>query len=94
MEYCDGGDMFNYLSKRGFALEEKRAAVLLHKLATAVYYLHSYGIAHRDLKPENILMTSKTDEADLRILDFGLGKIIGPQETATEPYGTLVKNII
>jgi serine/threonine protein kinase len=90
MEYCDGGDMFNYLSKRGFALEESRAAVLLHKLATAVYYMHSYGIAHRDLKPENILMTCNTDEADLKILDFGLGKIIGPHETANEPYGTLV----
>lgn len=90
MEYCEGGDMFNFLSKRGFALEEKRASVLLHKLATAVYYLHSYGIAHRDLKPENILMTSTEDSADLRLLDFGLSKIIGPHETAMEPYGTLV----
>ena len=90
MEYCKGGDMFSYLSERGFELEEKRAAVLLHKLATALYYLHSYGIAHRDLKPENIIMTDTTDDADLRILDFGLSKIIGPHETATEPYGTLV----
>jgi calcium-dependent protein kinase len=94
MEYCDGGDMFNYLSKRGFALEESRAAVLLHKLATAVYYMHSYGIAHRDLKPENILMSCNSEDADLKILDFGLGKIIGPHETATEPYGTLVKKNI
>ena len=34
-------------------------------------------------------MTSKNDEADLRILDFGLSKIIGPEEKCTEPYGTL-----
>lgn len=90
MEYCEGGDMFNYLKKRGFAIGEKQAAVLLHKLATAIYYLHSYGIAHRDLKPENVLMTSNSEDADLRILDFGLSKFIGPQETANEPYGTLV----
>ena len=53
-------------------------------------YMHSYGIAHRDLKPENILMTDQTDEADIRLVDFGLSKIIGPNETCTEPFGTLV----
>ncbi len=91
MEYCGGGDMFSYLSKRKFALPEQRAAVIIHKLATAVFYLHSYGIAHRDLKPENILMTDDSDEANPKILDFGLGKIIGPNELTSEPYGTLVK---
>lgn len=92
MEFCGGGDMFNYLSRRGFSLPEPRAANIIHKLATAVFYLHSYGIAHRDLKPENILMTNDTEEAELKILDFGLSKIIGPNELANEPYGTLVLN--
>ena len=91
MEYCGGGDMFTYLSKRGFALPEPRAAVIIHKLTAAIYYLHSYGITHRDLKPENILMSDDTDNAELKILDFGLSKIIGPKELCTEPYGTLVK---
>lgn len=92
MEYCSGGDLFSYIEKRGFRLAESRAAQIVHKLATAVFYLHSYGIAHRDLKPENILMTDNTDEADIRLLDFGLSKIIGPNETCMEPYGTLVRN--
>lgn len=56
------------------------AKTFIHKIATALYYLHSYGIAYRDLKPENILMTSKEDTADLRLADFGLSKIIGPNE--------------
>jgi serine/threonine protein kinase len=91
MEYCAGGDLFSYIEKRGFRLPENRAAQIVHKLATAVYYIHSYGIAHRDLKPENILMTDTTDSADIRLLDFGLSKIIGPNEFCSEPYGTLVK---
>lgn len=90
MEYCSGGDLFSYIEKRGFKLSEPRAAALIHKLSAAVFYLHSYGIAHRDLKPENILMTDNTDEADLKLLDFGLSKIIGPSETCSEPFGTLV----
>ena len=89
MEYCPGGDLFSYLEQRNFRLPEDQAAKFMHKMCAAVYYIHSYGIAHRDLKPENVLMTSKDDDADLRILDFGLSKIIGPEEKCTEPYGTL-----
>ena len=52
--------------------------------------MHERGLAHRDLKPENILMTDNTDDADIRLVDFGLSKIIGPSEFCTEPFGTLV----
>jgi len=46
-------------------------------------------VAHRDLKPENILMSEDTDDANLKIVDFGLSKIIGPNETSLDPFGTL-----
>lgn len=44
---------------------------------------------HRDLKLENIMMSSTLDSAIPKIVDFGLSKIIGPKQTATEPFGTL-----
>ena len=91
MEHCSGEDLFSYIQKRNFKLSESRSAQIIHKLSTAIFYLHSYGITHRDLKPENILMTDQTDEADIRLVDFGLSKIIGPNETCDEPFGTLVK---
>jgi serine/threonine protein kinase len=62
----------------------------VHELAAALYYLHSYGIAHRDLKLENILMVDPSDIAQLKLVDFGLSKMIGPTETSTDPFGTLV----
>ena len=89
MEHCGGGDLYDYLRKRHFKLSEAHACNLIHKISAAIFYLHSYGIAHRDLKPENILMTDSTEDADVRIVDFGLSKIIGPEEKCTEPYGTL-----
>lgn len=58
-------------------------------MATAVYYLHSFGIAHRDLKPENILMVSPNDDSEIKITDFGLSKSFSPGENCTEPFGTL-----
>ena len=88
MEYCAGGDLFSYIEKRGFRLPETRAAEIIHKLSTAVFFLHEYGVVHRDLKPENILMTDNSSNADIRLVDFGLGKIIGPGEMCTDPFGT------
>ena len=58
-------------------------------MATAIYYLHSFGIAHRDLKPENILMVNTDEESEIKLVDFGLSKTFGPGETCKEPYGTL-----
>jgi len=54
------------------------------------FELEGRKIVHRDLKPENILMTDNSDDADIRLLDFGLSKIIGPTQLCKEPYGTLV----
>ena len=89
MEYCAGSDLFAYIEERNFKLPEKHAAQIIRKLSSAVYYLHSFGIIHRDVKPENILMTDKTEYADIRLLDFGLSKIVRQGEKCTEPYGTL-----
>lgn len=93
MENLSGGDLFTYLEKRKFIIPEQRAKSLAHQIATALYYLHSYGVAHRDLKPENILMADNSETTDLKIVDFGLSKIIGPNETSLDPFGTLVSLI-
>ena len=90
MEYCSGGTLFSFLKRRSFRLKEELIAKIVYKICLAVYYFHSYGITHRDLKLENILMTDESDNADIRILDFGLGKIIGPNEKCSEPYGTII----
>ena len=89
MENCSGGDLLSYFEYHEYELPEPKVCEIIHKLSMAVYYLHSYGIVHRDLKPENILMTDLSATADIRLLDFGLSKIIGNDEKCTEPYGTL-----
>ena len=89
MEYYSGGDLFSYLEQRNFKLKEERAAQIIHQLSAAVYFLHEYGIIHRDLKPENIIMTNQTETADIKLLDFGLGKMIGPNELCNDFFGTL-----
>merc|ERR1712086_152515 len=89
MEYLKGGDFFNYLESKNFKISEDRARTIAHQIATAIYYLHSFGIAHRDLKPENILMMEGAFDSPINLVDFGLSKTFGPGETSSEPFGTL-----
>jgi Ca2+-binding EF-hand superfamily protein len=89
MEYMRGGDLFDYLQRRDFTVDEDLACNFAHQIATAIFYLHSYGVAHRDLKPENIIVSDDTGTPEIKITDFGLSKIVGPKETSKEPFGTL-----
>jgi len=89
MEYMKGGDLFDYLQRRDFTVKESLACNFAHQIATAIFYLHSYGVAHRDLKPENIIVSDDSETPEIKITDFGLSKIVGPKETSKEPFGTL-----
>lgn len=89
MEYMKGGDLFDYLQRRDFTIKESLACNFAHQIATAIFYLHSYGVAHRDLKPENIIVSDDSETPEIKITDFGLSKIVGPKETSKEPFGTL-----
>lgn len=90
MEYCEEGDLFKYLESKDFKLTEKEVIYILKQILSGVYYLHQYGITHRDLKPENILVKKAEGRLFFKIADFGLSKIILPEEMCEEPYGTLV----
>lgn len=89
IEYLAGKDLFDYIQKRNFILTEDRVKQIGIQLIQAVRYLHDFGIVHRDLKLENVMMSDTSNLAKPKIVDFGLAKIIGPNETADEPFGTL-----
>jgi len=89
IEYMAGKDMFDYIQKRNFMLSEERVKQLSVQIINAVRYLHDFGIVHRDLKLENVMMSDSSNVAHPKIVDFGLAKIIGPNEKADEPFGTL-----
>lgn len=89
LEYLSGGNLNGYLSSQKSLLSEKAIQKLILQLASGIRYLHHYGIIHRDLKPDNIMMSDKSDSPVLKIVDFGLSKVLGINEKSNESYGTL-----
>ncbi|KAH3883519.1 MAP kinase-activated protein kinase 5-like [Dreissena polymorpha] len=74
LEMMEGGELFDRISKRK-RLTERQAAKYFKKISMAVQHCHSLNVAHRDLKPENILLTDNTEDAELKLSDFGFAKI-------------------
>jgi len=89
MEYIRGGRLTDYMKEKKFHFSEKRAAEIIYEIALGVKYLHKYGIIHRDLKPDNIMLTESNDKGHIKIMDFGLSKILGKKEKTSDGFGTL-----
>eukprot|EP00002_Diphylleia_rotans_P031035 TRINITY_DN6425_c0_g1_i5.p1 TRINITY_DN6425_c0_g1~~TRINITY_DN6425_c0_g1_i5.p1 ORF type:complete len:217 (-),score=52.59 TRINITY_DN6425_c0_g1_i5:126-776(-) len=87
LELVTGGELFDRIVKRG-SYSEKDASSVTRKIVGAIAYLHDLGIVHRDLKPENLLYSDETDEAEIKLADFGLSRIIGENTLLKTACGT------
>ncbi|RLN97954.1 hypothetical protein BBJ28_00008631, partial [Nothophytophthora sp. Chile5] len=47
----------------------------VRKICDAVKHCHDRDICHRDLKPENFLFETKAEDAELKVIDFGLSRM-------------------
>jgi eukaryotic-like serine/threonine-protein kinase len=83
LEYIEGEDIDHWCNSRRLATGQ-RIGVFLDVLA-AVQHAHSQLILHRDLKPSNVLVTR---EGGVRLLDFGVGKLLDSDYTP-DPDGNL-----
>ena len=83
MEYCDKGELFNYIVDRQH-LSEDEASYFYYQLINGLEYIHSKNIVHRDLKPENLLLSKGNI---LKIIDFGLSNFYNGKPLST-PCGS------
>lgn len=69
MEYASGGDMFEYVVRKG-GLRESEARWFFQQLIIAIDYTHRVGVANRDIKLENTLLDGSPRPL-IKICDFG-----------------------
>lgn len=79
MELCQGGDLFSKIVEEG-NYSELQAQKTCKQLAEALKFIHEKGITHRDLKPENILLVEPDLNSDIKVADFGLSKLMKPNQ--------------
>ena len=76
MEWLEGVTLEDELAKGG-ALSLDRAAKLLRQICAALDEAHDNHIIHRDLKPANVMLVTRRDgQEQVKVLDFGIGKIL------------------
>ncbi|CAF1040572.1 unnamed protein product [Rotaria sp. Silwood1] len=81
MEYCNGGDLADYLQTRQ-TLSEETIAIFFRQIAAAIHACHEQNVVHRDLKPQNILLSypdktnPRVQDAILKIADFGFARFL------------------
>lgn len=81
MELADGEDLRSLIDRHG-KLSLQVASELLDQICSALDEAHQRDIVHRDLKPENILVRSTANGYRVKVLDFGIAKLIDLSTTS------------
>ena len=74
-ELMSGGELFDRIVAKEF-YSENDAQKVVRTIAECLRYIHNKDIVHRDLKPENILLKDKSDDAAIKIADFGFARYV------------------
>jgi eukaryotic-like serine/threonine-protein kinase len=87
MEMLYGQDFEQYLAeaeKVGGRIKAARLLEILRPVATTLEQAHGQGIIHRDLKPSNVFIVDQAKGGGVRLLDFGLAKLLDATTLTTD----------
>ena len=95
MEYVEGGrtlrDEVRRLAGRGAELPVDLVRRILLQTANGLGSAHAQSIIHRDIKPDNLMLQEvEGDPYFVRILDFGLAKVVESSTQTSIAMGTPV----
>jgi serine/threonine-protein kinase len=84
MERLEGHTLLVELRRRG-CLPVAEAVGLVQQLCTGLEAAHQLGIVHRDIKLENLFLSEPEGRRILKILDFGIAKLLPDADPSLAP---------
>ncbi len=88
MEFVEGNDLRRLLTeKRRLPLHDALEIVL--QVADVLAFAHEKGVIHRDLKPENIIVRQGMRGLHVKVLDFGIARLIEEGQARLTAQGTI-----
>ena len=75
MEHVPGRPLGDLLEDG--ALAPRRALALARQALEGIGFAHTHGFIHRDLKPDNLMIAGEPGHEMVKVLDFGLVKLVG-----------------
>lgn len=76
MDYIEGKSLEEMLVERS-SIELSKALDIFLQVLDGLAYAHRNGVIHRDIKPGNIMVSTINGATAVRVLDFGISKLIG-----------------
>lgn len=90
MEYLQGEDLAKTLRREG-RLPWSRVRHIALQICDALGAAHDIGIVHRDLKPANCFRMTRAGDPDfIKLLDFGIVKLLGESGSPLTNNGALL----
>jgi serine/threonine-protein kinase len=90
MEFLPGETLHRRLRNRGW-LTPPEALGIARQLARGLREAHKHGVVHRDMKPSNVMLVPDEDGVEIvKILDFGLGKVLSDDSEELTQQGSFL----
>lgn len=83
MEWIEGYDLESWLCANPGPRPPALVASIFGRILDAVDYAHTKGVIHRDLKSSNIFLQNLGDRTSVRVMDFGLARIVQQESDIT-----------
>lgn len=83
MELVAGEALDDFVKAAGGRLAPETCLEIFEQVLGALSAAHAQGLVHRDIKPSNIMVGSAGRRLQVKVMDFGVAKILGEEKHRT-----------